>query len=93
MTKRRSTTLYLGQGQMSFENSERNQPPTGLDIFKVPRGKTVADAMANNGCASHFSYTPGQEDVIVEITASDLGVLGALLRQFQVFYGNVVEGD
>jgi len=53
---------YLYLGQMRFENSERNQPPTGLDIFKVPRGKTVADAMASNGCASHFSYTPGQED-------------------------------
>ena len=61
--------------KMRFDNGERNAP-TGLDIYKVPRGKTVADAIANTGGAIHFSYTPGQADVIVEITPSDLGITG-----------------
>ena len=61
--------------KMRFDNGERS-PRTGLDVYKVPRGKTVSDAVANIGGASHFSYIPGQADVIVEIAPSDLGMTG-----------------
>jgi hypothetical protein len=56
---------------------KKNNPPTGLDIYKVPRGTTVANAIANANGAQHIVYTPGQvQDVPIVITASDLGVTG-----------------
>jgi hypothetical protein len=67
---------------MDFTVNGKNNPFTaGLDsIYKVPRGTTVADAIANaNGAAQHIVYTPGgqaAQDVPFVITASDLGVTG-----------------
>jgi hypothetical protein len=50
---------------------------SGFDVYKVPRGKTAADAMANTGGVEHWVYTtPSQVDVIIEVTAADLGMVG-----------------
>jgi hypothetical protein len=64
--------------KMDFTVNGKNNPPTaGLDIYKVPRGTTVANAIANANGAQHIVYTPGQaQDVPIVITASDLGVTG-----------------
>ena len=47
-----------------------------IDVFRIPRGTTVADAEANRNGARKASYEPGQEDVVMEITAKDLGIEG-----------------
>jgi hypothetical protein len=61
--------------KMRFENGQ-TKPPTGLDVYKVPRGTTVADALENRNGAQHMTYTPGTGDLSIEITASDLGITG-----------------
>ena len=63
--------------KMDFTVNGKNNPPTGLDIYKVPRGTTIADAIANANGAQHIVYTPGRgQDAPIVITASDLGVTG-----------------
>lgn len=63
--------------KMDLTVNGKKSPPTGLDIYKVPRGSTVADVIANADVAQHISYTPGQaQDALIVITASDLGVTG-----------------
>jgi hypothetical protein len=46
----------------------------GVDVYRLPRGTTFADAKANRHGATHVIYTPGQADVTVEVTAQDLGI-------------------
>ena len=68
--------------------------PVGFDIYKVPRGATVADAESNLNGAEHWEYIHGQADFVVEIMPSDLGVEGwwknPPLRQLQNFDGCLV---
>jgi hypothetical protein len=47
-----------------------------VDVYRIPRGATFQDAKANRNGASHASYAPGQQDVVLEITAKDLGIEG-----------------
>jgi hypothetical protein len=47
---------------------------TKIDVYRIPRGATLEDAKANRNGASHASYSPGQQDVIMTITAHDLGI-------------------
>jgi hypothetical protein len=49
---------------------------TKIDVYRIPHGATVEDAIANRNGASLTSYTPGQQDVTMEITAQDLGIEG-----------------
>ena len=46
-----------------------------IDIYRLPRGTTAADAQANRNGASYSKYVPGGPDVAMEITAADLGVV------------------
>jgi hypothetical protein len=80
--------------KMDFTVNGKNNPPTaGLDIYKVPRGTTVANAIANANGAQHIVYTPGQaQDVPIVITASDLGVTGFwayFLGSFKISVRNI----
>lgn len=45
-----------------------------IDVYRLPRGTTAADAQANRKGASYSKYVPGGQDVAMEITAADLGV-------------------
>lgn len=47
-----------------------------LDVYRIPRGTTFDDAKNNGNGASHFSYSSGQVDVTIEVTAQDLGIQG-----------------
>mmetsp|Transcript_14316 Transcript_14316/g.39819 ORF Transcript_14316/g.39819 Transcript_14316/m.39819 type:complete len:295 (+) Transcript_14316:100-984(+) len=49
----------------------------GIDIYKVPHGRTVADAMNQANGATHIVYTHGQAaDVIIETTPEEMGIDG-----------------
>lgn len=45
-----------------------------LDVYRIPRGTTFDDAKNSRSGASHFSYAPGQPDVVLEVTAHDLDI-------------------
>lgn len=45
-----------------------------IDVYRLPRGTTAADAQANRNGASYSNYVPGGPDIVMEITAADLGV-------------------
>ena len=47
-----------------------------IDVFRIPCGTTVADAEASRNGSSKASYVPGQKDVVVEVSAKDLGIEG-----------------
>lgn len=47
-----------------------------VDVYRIPRGATFEDAKANRKGASHHVYAPGGQDVVMEITARDLGIGG-----------------
>ena len=53
---------------------------TKIDVYRIPRGATVEDAKANRNGACHAAYIPGQQDVILEVTAQDLGIKGFWAR-------------
>lgn len=54
---------------------------TGLNIYRIPRGCTVDDAINGTNGASHFVYTHGQmNDVFIEITPEELGFEGRWAR-------------
>jgi hypothetical protein len=51
------------------------QDVTGLDIYRLPRGTTVKQALdPNNSCAEHWSYKPGDPEVLISIRREDLGI-------------------
>ena len=43
-----------------------------LDVYRIPHGATYEDAKANRKGASHSVYTPGGQDVVMQVTAQDL---------------------
>ncbi|KAG7369636.1 hypothetical protein IV203_027382 [Nitzschia inconspicua] len=45
-----------------------------MDIYRIPRGATVQDAIARQNGATKQTYTPGGNDVVMTITAQDLGI-------------------
>ena len=45
-----------------------------IDAYRLPCGTTAADAKANRNGASYQAYVPGGVDVIMQVTAADLGV-------------------
>jgi hypothetical protein len=45
-----------------------------VDVYRLPHGTTVTDAIANQNGASYNAYVPGGTDVVVQITAADLRV-------------------
>lgn len=47
---------------------------TGFDIYTVPRGATVFDAINQTNGATHRVYTHGQDDVILEISPEEMGI-------------------
>lgn len=47
-----------------------------LDVYRIPRGTTFDDAKNNRGGASHFSYAPGEADVMIQVKAQDLDIDG-----------------
>lgn len=50
----------------------------GFDVYKVYDGFTIAHAQAGtNGCESHYYDALGATDVIVVVTAEDMGFGGA----------------
>jgi hypothetical protein len=52
----------------------------GFNVYKVPRGRTVTDALGRDtgaAGAEHWVYTTlGQADVIIEVTAAKLAMVG-----------------
>ena len=48
----------------------------GMDLYRVPRGCTFDDAVANRNGASHITYLRGDPDVVIEVRAQDLGIEG-----------------
>ena len=55
-------------------NADGQKILRSIDVYRVRRGTTVADAKANRNGASHQSYRPGQTDVLLEITPQDVGI-------------------
>ena len=53
---------------------------TQIDVYRIPRGATLEDAKANRNGACYAAYIPGQQDVILEVTAQDLGIKGFWAR-------------
>jgi hypothetical protein len=47
--------------------------PSSIDVYKVPRGATRDDAINRANGGEHWTYTPGQADVVIRITPVDLG--------------------
>ena len=45
-----------------------------MDIYRIPRGATVQDAIAGQNGATKQTYTPEGNDVVMTITAQDLGI-------------------
>lgn len=45
-----------------------------LDIYRLPRGTTLQDAAANRNGATHEAYSPGDPEVVIRVTAQDLGI-------------------
>ena len=43
-----------------------------LDVYRIPHGATYEDAKANCKGDSHSVYTPGGQDVVMQVTAQDL---------------------
>jgi hypothetical protein len=52
----------------------RFSPQPGFDIYKVPHRATVDDAEKNINGASKLTYNWGGPDVVIKITAVDLGI-------------------
>ena len=53
----------------------------GIDIYKVPRGRTVADAINQANGATHAVYIHGQAaDVSIEISPEEMGIDGIWTR-------------
>jgi hypothetical protein len=51
------------------------QDVAGLDIYRLPYGTTVEQALdLNNSCAEHWSYEPGDPEVLISIRREDLGI-------------------
>ena len=51
----------------------KTQDMGGLDVYRLPRGTTIDDAINGTNGASKFTYTPGGQDHIIDITPADLG--------------------
>lgn len=45
-----------------------------MDVYRIPRGATVQDAIAEQSGATKQTYTPEGNDVVMTITAQDLGI-------------------
>ncbi|KAL3915226.1 MAG: hypothetical protein SGILL_005747 [Bacillariaceae sp.] len=45
-----------------------------MDVYRIPRGTTVQDAIAGRNGATKETFTPGGNDVVMTVTAQDLGV-------------------
>ena len=45
-----------------------------MDIYRIPRGATVQDAIAGQNGATKQTYTPEGNDAVMTITAQDLGI-------------------
>ena len=50
--------------------------PTGLDIYKVPNGCTVDDALNGINGATHWVYIHGQSGVVLQIAPTEFGFDG-----------------
>ena len=52
----------------------KTQDMGGLDVYRLPHGTTVGDAINGTNGASKFTYTPGGgQDYSIDITPADLG--------------------
>ena len=49
---------------------------TKIDVYCISRSATLEDVKANRDGACHAAYIPGQQDVIMQITAQDPGIKG-----------------
>lgn len=45
-----------------------------MDVYRIPRGATVQDAIAGSNGATKETYIPGGNDVVMTVTAQDLGI-------------------
>lgn len=54
----------------------KTQDMGGLDLYRLPHGTTVDDAINGTGGASKVTYVPGGPDNHIDITAQDLGFPG-----------------
>lgn len=54
--------------------------PCSIDVYKVPRGATRDDAVNRANGGEHWTYTPGQADVVIRITPVNLGFMGFWAR-------------
>jgi hypothetical protein len=53
------------------------QDMDGLDIYRLPHGTTLTDALnPNNLNASHYYYEPGGPEHLITITPGNLGITG-----------------
>ena len=48
----------------------------GLDVYRVPRGCTLHDAENDQNGAQHWAYQPNGPEVLITITAAELGITG-----------------
>lgn len=63
-----------------------------LEVYRIPRGTTLEDAKSNQNGASLSMYTAGQADVIIKITAQDLGIpIGTTApRTFEIYASDLL---
>lgn len=55
----------------------KTQDMTGLDIYRLANGTTLADARdPNNDHATFMQYTPGGQDYLIIIKPEDIGITG-----------------
>ena len=52
------------------------QDMVGLDIYRIPHGATVRNAIDQTNNAQHWRYEPGDPEILITITPQDLGISG-----------------
>ena len=45
-----------------------------MDVYRIPRGATIQDAITGSNGATKETFMPGGSDVVMTVTAQDLGV-------------------
>ena len=45
-----------------------------IDVYRIPIGATIQDAIKNTNGASYSRYEPGGPEVVIQITPNDLGI-------------------
>jgi hypothetical protein len=80
----------LGKMRFSRNGKLLTQDLVGLDIYRLPHGTTIKQALdPNDPSAEHWHYRPGAPDVLISIRREDLGIPQSARSRFMTtLFGN-----